>query len=84
MTELEFVNRLENGWDDAIKDVLIYAEEECDNNILTLCRIYLMAYSTNDYIFSKDPDAGTCFDIREFVIQEIIKLLILRKEKNNV
>lgn len=82
MTELEFVNRLENGWDDAIKDVLIYAEEECDNNILTLCHIYLMAYNTNDYIFSKDPDTGACFDIRKFVIQEIIKLLILRKEKN--
>ena len=75
MTQAEFINNLENGWDSAIDDLSFEAMCDEDKNIETLCEVYKAAYRTNDYQKTNDPDNGLCYKIREFAVDRIIEIL---------
>lgn len=69
MTRSEFIDiASEEGWDRAVEQCNI---ETDDRNLKILCRIYYNAYLTDDYQKTLDPDAGLCYDIREFVMDKI-------------
>lgn len=63
----------EEGWDEAIK--LIDGNPANNDNLLALATVYWNGYQTEDYRKTLDPDVGTCYNIREFAIQQIIKVL---------
>lgn len=75
MTKTEFINNLENGWDSAIDDLSFEAMCDDDKNIEALCEVYKIAYRTNDYQKTGDPDNGLCYKIREFAVDRIIEIL---------
>ena len=63
----------EAGWDEAIK--LIDDNPANSDNLLALATVYWNGYQTEDYRKTLDPDVGMCYNIREFAIQQIIKVL---------
>lgn len=75
MTKTEFINNLENGWDSAIDDLSFEAMCDDDKNIEALCEVYKIAYRTNDYQKTGDPDNGLCYKTREFAVDRIIEIL---------
>lgn len=72
MTKQDFADMCEIGWDFAIDEVKYYVHHP---DIQRLCIIYGMAYNTIDYRELADPDAGLCFAIRQFAIDQIYKML---------
>ena len=67
-----FINSLEQGWDHAISELEKYTRNE---NIRLLCGLYWYGYKTEDYQRDLDPDAGLCWAIRKFAIEEILDRL---------
>lgn len=63
----------EQGWDKAIE--LIDNNPENSDNLLALATVYWNGYLTEDYRATFDPDNGLCYNIREFAIRQIIKIL---------
>ncbi len=63
----------EAGWDEAIK--LIDDNPANSDNLLALTTVYWDGYLAEDYHKTLDPDVGICYNIREFAIQQIIKVL---------
>ena len=68
----------EEGWDEAIK--LIDDNPANSDNLLALATVYWNGYQTEDYCKTLDPDVGMCYNIREFAIQQIIKVLEEQEE----
>lgn len=70
----EFIKvNTEQGWDKAIE--LIDNNPENSDNLLALATVYWNGYLTEDYRATFDPDNGLCYNIREFAIQQIVKIL---------
>ena len=66
-----FLKDIESGWDFAVENL----QKNTDNpEIKLLCDIYWKAYETTNYQRTIDCDDGLCFDIRQFVIEHILKL----------
>ena len=69
----------EIGWDDAIEHM---ENNNADNvDISFLCKMYWDAYQTTQFLLTGDPDEGLCFEIRNFVIGQIHKILDEAKPK---
>lgn len=67
--ELTFAENLEIGWDYAIEEL---CRTTTDCVMLELIEIYWKGYT---YQENADPDAGKCFEIRQYAIKEILKRL---------
>ena len=67
--ERTFADNLEIGWDYAVEEL---GRTATDCVILELIEDYWKAYT---YQENADPDAGKCFEIRQYAVKEILKRL---------